>query len=101
MAQLPNAQAFDRCDKSVATLRAGPEVRPPYRFVVPEAPVAAAPTTEGGVLYFGCHIANHCVQGQKIRVNVVPAGMAFAPAPGLFGVAAAAPAPYGMAGRQP
>jgi hypothetical protein len=86
--QLPDAAAFDKCNKVVATIHAAPTDPSPYRFVIPAAPTAGS--APRGVLYFSCPVANHCAQGQKIQVHIVGGGGASARAPGP------APGPHGM-----
>jgi hypothetical protein len=86
VAQLPDKAAFDKCDKAVATIRSAPSDPPPYRYTIPASPPAGS--AQRNVLYFGCPVANHCATGQKIQINIVGAGGAYAPAP--------APSPYGM-----
>lgn len=85
VALLPTRQAFEKCNKAVAKVLAPPDAvagaptGPPFRYTIKQADLDAP----GGVLFFGCPVANHCATGQKVEVIVRPMGaMAPAPAPG-------------------
>ena len=89
VARLPTRDAFERCDKAVATLLAAPDAKSPYRFELRGA--GAAERT----LFFICPVNDHCQDGQKVQVILRSGGVPGA-APGPVAMAFPGPAPAPM-----
>ncbi len=96
VAQLPNAAAYEACEKPKAITLFAPDSKEPtpYKLALKDAKYADK------VLYFACPVANHCQQGQKVQVNVgAPSTARLVEARGMM-MRAAAPAPGALMGGE-